>query len=378
MPDGKVLFVVPALRRAGAECQLVTLVNGLSGDQFEKHLLSYRSGDDLNQDVDTDNVMLHRLQRRHKLDLKLGRAIAEIIDEHEIDIVHCTLMNALVFGLLGRLFAKRKPAVITVIHTTKNVDLKHDLADALLHRQLLKRCREIWFVSTRQSDQWIERMPFINGRHRVIHNGVDTTRFDSRLFADAARSFRESLGIGQEEKVISCVAGLRPEKLHSVLIKAFQIVRRNGIACRLLLAGEGSMEQPLRSLVKELQLEESVDFLGALSDVRPLLAISDCKVLPSAAETFSMAMLESMAMGVPVISTEVGGASEAIEDGVSGALVPAGDVEALADWVTDVLSDDALRTRMGASARETVVEKFRQESMIEKSAACLRQVLQHK
>ena len=374
MPARKILFVVPALRRAGAECQLVTLVNGLSGEQFEKHLLSYRSGDDLSGDINTDHVIQHKISRRHKLDIQVAKSIAKVIDEQEIDIVHCTLMNALVFGWLGRLIAKRKPSIVSVIHTTKNVDRKHDLADLLLHRQLLKRCREIWFVSALQAEQWMGNMPFIRGRERVIHNGVDTSRFDSRLFEAEGRRARQDLEIAEDERVICCVAGLRPEKLHSVLINAFKMVRCRGIRCKLLLAGAGPMEQPLRALVKELQLEESVYFLGTLSDVRPLLAASDCKVLASAAETFSMAMLEAMAMGVPVISTEVGGAGEAIDDGVSGALVPAGDPEQLARRAVDILSDDALRKRMGASARKTVIERFRQELMIDKSAKGLQEL----
>jgi len=370
----RILFVVPALRRAGAESQLLTLVNGLQSEKFEKHVVSYLPGDDLVSDFCSD-VHVHECFRRRKFDPGVGRDIAHIIDQHEIDIVHCTLLNALMYGLLGKMFARRKPPIVSVIHTTKNVDSKHELAEKFVYRPLLKCASQIWFVSTLQAALWIEKMPFIGTKCRTIHNGVDTDYFSPGRFIDAGVSLREQLGIAPEASVICCVAGLRPEKLHSVLISAIGIVRNRRVPCKLLIAGEGSMERPLRTLVEDLDLEDDVYFLGALSDVRPLLAASDCKVLASAAETFSIAMLESMAMGVPVISTEVGGASEAIEDGISGALVPAGDVTALADRIVEILDGKALRFKMGALARETVIRDFRTESMVTRSAACLQEVL---
>lgn len=370
----RVLFVVPALRRAGAESQLLKLVNGLPATEYEKHVVSYIPGDGLKSDL-AEDVRIHEFLRRGKFDPGVGKKIAGIIDEFDIEVVHCTLLNALMFGLLGRFIAKRNPPVISVIHTTRNVDLKHKLAEMFVYRPMMKRADQIWFVSSLQAKLWIEKMPFVSKKCQTIHNGVDIEWFHPDQMQGAGVKLREQYGLATDEAAICCIAGLRPEKLHHVLLEAFDIVRRRGVRCKLLLAGEGPMEPRLRELVTELHREREVVFLGSLADVRPLLAASDCKVLASAAETFSMAMLESMAMGVPVISTEVGGASEAIEDHVSGTLVAAGDADQLADRITEVLGDSALRARMGASARETVVEKFRQELMIEKSAACLQQLL---
>jgi glycosyltransferase involved in cell wall biosynthesis len=373
----RILFVVPALRRAGAESQLLKLVNGLSDREFEKHVVSYNPGDDLVADLDS-NVQVHKYLRRRKIDIGVGRAIARIIDEYEIDIVHCTLLNALMYGLSGRVLATRKPPLVSVIHTTRNVDRKHDLAERFIYRPILKRASQVWFVSTQQAALWIKKMPFLAPRSRAIHNGIDVEYFNPDLFREEGRVFRERLGIATDEKVICCVAGLRPEKLHDVLIRAFNVVHATGLPCRLLLAGEGKMNASLRQLVAELKLEGQVHFLGALSDVRPLLATADCKVLSSAAETFSMAMLEAMAMGVPVISTEIGGAGEAIEDGVTGALVPAGNEIALAESIANVLQDEGRRAQMGACARETVVRSFRAASMIENSTAALNELLADK
>lgn len=362
---------MPALRRAGAESQLVTLANGLPSEHFEKHLLSYRPSDDLRYSVDTDEVKLHELHRRRRLDISVGREIGSVIDKYEIDIVHCTLLNALLFGFMGRLFAKRCPQIVSVIHTTKNVHVKHDIVDLLINRQLLKRCEQVWFVSIRQAQRWIMRMPFLTDRHCVIHNGIDPDEFCSSLFHGPGQELRAKLGIAEGAKVICCVAGFRPEKQHTALIDAFCLIRSKGLPCHLLLAGKGPTEEEVRNKVNKSNLDKDVVFLGALPDVRSLLAASDCKVLVSAAETFSMAMLEAMAMQVPVITTSVGGAGEAIEDGVSGYLVPPGDVVQLASKIDEILNDDDRRLAMGVIARQIVVDRFGVERMIAMSATSL-------
>jgi len=368
MPKRKVLFVVPALQRAGAENQLVTLVNQLPAEQFEKYLLSYRPGDDLWDEVDTSEIGLYELCRKGRLDFDLGKQIGKIIDERKIDVVHCTLQNALLFGYMGIRYATRKPKLIASIHTTKNASIKLDVADWLVYRPLLKKCDQVWFVSTNQADLWVRKMPFIARKCVTVHNGVDLDYFDPGLFPEARAKFREQLGISRGEKLICCIAGLRPEKMHSVLIEALGMCLADGIRCRLLLAGVGPLQQDLRKQVKTLQLDQHVHFLGSLADVRELLAAADCKVLVSAAETFSMAMLEAMAMRVPVITTSVGGASEAIDDGISGLMLAPGNPRELAQKITYLLSGDTRRVEMGEKARQVVAQQFSVEQMVAKSA----------
>jgi glycosyltransferase involved in cell wall biosynthesis len=371
MAKTRVLFVVPLLRRAGAETQVVTLANRLPGDRFEKYLLSYRPGDDLKDDVSLENVHLHELERRGRLDLRTARRIGGIIDEAEIDIVHCTLQNALLYGYLGRYFADRNPKLIASIHTTKNADLKLDLADRFVYVPLFRKCDQIWFVSELQAGLWMERHAFIAERARVVHNGIDTAIFDPAHFVEAGKELRGSLGISETMPLLCSVAGFRHEKLHSVLIESIRMVQREGLDCGLLLAGAGPTEPAIRRQVSRLGLEKAVFFLGSLADVRPVLAAADCKVLVSAAETFSMAMLEAMAMRVPVITTSVGGAREAIDDGSSGYLVKPGDPGALADRIRRIISDSGLRESMGRAGRAAVTDRFSVDRMIQRSAALL-------
>jgi len=375
MTNKRVLFIVPSLRRAGAENQIVQLVNGLSTDKFEKHLLTYLPDDALRTSVATESVTYHKLDRKGRLDFAMAGAIGKIIDENEIDIIHCTLLNALLYGVLGTRSARRKPALVCAIHTTKPASLKHALAVTLLYKHFLKRCEQVWFMCHSQAARWIEEMPFLEEHHHVVHNGINVEDFDPDLFVQAGRDFRDELGIPGSAKVICSVAGLRPEKLHRVLVQSFKsLTQRLRDDCYLLLAGVGQLENELKERTQASGLCDRVFFLGEISDVRALLAASDCKVLASAAETFSMAMLEAMAMRVPVVSTRVGGAGEAIEDGESGVLITPGNVEELSNKLLVLLSDERKLVDMGRQARKTIIGEFAYSKMIERSTRKLLEV----
>ena len=363
----RILFLGPLLRRAGAETQLVDLVNRLPSDDFEKHLLSYRPGDGLKSDIHP-SVTLHELERKGRLDFSVGREIGRIIDELEIDAVHCTLQNAVLYGYMGKRCARRVPKLIASIHTTRNANIKLDIADHLVYRPILKRCDQIWFVSTNQARVWARKMPFVAEKAVTIHNGIDPNDFNPDQFETAGQELRAQLGIASEDQVLCCIAGFRPEKMHSVLLDAMARVRSGGRNCHLLLAGTGTTEKAARDQVRALNLEGCVRFLGSLADVRSVLAASDCKILPSSAETFSMAMLEAMAMQVPVIMTSIGGAEEAIDDGVTGMLLRPGNATDLADKIELMLSDASQCKQMGELARQVVIERFSVEKMVAKSA----------
>jgi len=371
MARQRVLFIVHGLLRGGAETQLVKLVNSLPAGKFRKYVFSYRLGDDLNEDIDSSEVEVFIHHRKGRLDLGVGREISRIIDEKKIDIVHCTMRNALLYGYLGIRFSKRKPKLVAAVHSTKDHKPLVGLMTLLVYRPLLKRCSQVWFVSTNQADLWIRKMPFLAGKAVTIHNGIDLQEFDPGRFHGEGQALRESLGIRESDRVLCCIAGFRPIKLHSILIDAFSRVTAQGYSCRLLLAGTGVLEQSLREQVAGLMLEDKVNFLGMLADVRPVLAAADCMLLVSEAETLSMAMLEAMAMEVPVITTSVGGASEAIDDGITGLLVPPREIDQLVDKIKQLLDDDVRRSAIGAAARAVVENDFNVAKMTGDSADSL-------
>jgi len=205
------------------------------------------------------------------------------------------------------------------------------------------------------------------GKKEVVYNGVDASFFDPTPFIEKGRTVREKLGIAIDARVVSCIAGFRPQKGHRFLLDAMG--RLEGV--HLLLAGDGPLRGELEAMVGDMELGRRVHFLGNVADVRPVLAASDITVLASTAEAFSMAMLESMAMETPVVATDVGGLAEAILPGETGFLVPPGDGTALAEALDEALGDHKQLRRMGRQARRLALDRFTKAEMVRRTAEVL-------
>jgi glycosyltransferase involved in cell wall biosynthesis len=150
---------------------------------------------------------------------------------------------------------------------------------------------------------------------------------------------------------IVCVAKFRPEKGHTVLLAAFERVRKEISSARLVLVGDGELEEQLRDLVATRGLDESVHFAGSVEEVWPVLATAHVFALASLAEAFGIAVVEAMAAGLPVVVPAVGGLPELVQPGVGGELFPPGDETALAAVLIRLLLSADLRERMGEAGR---------------------------
>jgi glycosyltransferase involved in cell wall biosynthesis len=369
-----VLFIVPSLRRAGAETQVVNLVNRLDPEEFDKHLLIFEKDDDQLERVHQDSVKFHHPKRtRRWLDFDLAANIARIIDQERIDVVHCSLQFSVLWGWLARLQAKRKPSVIAVLHTTINVDLKTELQDRLLYQWILRRCQAVIFVCEKQKAYWESRYPFLVGRSDVVYNGVDTAWFEPTKFQHEGSIFRNELNIPEQGVVLACIARFAPEKGQHLLVAACASLDQRSV--HLVFAGDGPLRAEVEGQVKRLGLADHVRFIGNVSDVRPLLAATDLLVLPSTAvETFSMAMLEALSMATPVLGSDIGGMGEAVLENETGALVQAGDIADLTRRIGTLTADRGRLESMGARGRELVVEQFSEALMVENTASIIRRV----
>lgn len=363
------LFLVPNLVCAGAEAQLVDMINGLDHQRFTKHLISLGQNVDLAERLDGEHVHHVNLPRRYKIDFAVIKTIARVIDDQEIDVIHCTLLFSFLFACLTRFFSKRKPPIVAAIHTTKFRSQKYELRTRFLYCPLLKIfAKDIIFVCQSQLKHWTRKYPTLAGRGQVIYNGIHLDHFDPDEWGEAAEALRQQLGIPVDKPVISCIAGFRPEKGHLRLLEAVATMTHRPY---LILAGEGQTLADVQRYAQAMDLNFHVRFLGKVKDVRPLLAMSDMTVLASSAESFSMAMLESMCMEVPMLSTDVGGMCEAIFPFETGFLVKSESVTELAEGLTVALSDQKRLKLIGNAARQLVLERFGKKSMVDQTGAVL-------
>ena len=366
------LIVIPSLKRSGAETQAVELANGLAGKGHQVHLCSFEP--ELHQrDRLADAIRFHHVARKARYDLSLTARIAEVIDREGIEIVQGILQFAVLVAWMAARRSVRKPPVVAGVHTTINRGLKQELQDRLLYRWILASLPAIVFVCNYQRDHWIRKFPDLQSLARVVHNGVDLNRFRRDEFQEAARRLRKELGIPSNAFVFACIAAFRPEKGHRLLIEAFAQLPTDTY---LILAGDGSELKTIEFIVQNSGISSRVRFLGNVADVRPVIVASDATVLTSTAvETFSMAMLESMALEVPMIAARIGGLPEAIIQGETGLLFPIGDVNALRSGMKEMTGMGAQVRAMGHAAGEKIRTSYTFSAMTDRSECVLNDVL---
>jgi glycosyltransferase involved in cell wall biosynthesis len=189
----------------------------------------------------------------------------------------------------------------------------------------------------------------------VVHSGVDLSKRDRPI---PLESLYVNLGLAPDKTIVTCVGRLVPNKGQRFLIEATKEVIRRHPEVRLLLVGAGPSREALKKFVSELDLDQHVRFLSDCPDTGEILAITTAFVLPSLGEGISVALLEAMAVGKPVIATAVPGNSDVVVPGITGLLVPAQDASALARAICELLADPSGARRMGAAGRARVKNHF--------------------
>jgi glycosyltransferase involved in cell wall biosynthesis len=361
-----VLMMVSSLETGGAEKHAVALANSLDPKRFRTSLchLKAAQGATLARELDQSRVdSLLGLNVRRKLDWSAVVRLAGYIDDQQIDLIVCTNSYPLLYALLAARVARRRSQLVEVFHTTGYSRLVRSRLRVALNAMAFRRCALLVYVSERQREFWHAHRVRAK-REVVIHNGIDTTLFTDRYCDEQKAALRAQFGCTPDDYVIGICAKLRPEKQHGDLLVALHRVRNAGIPARLLIIGEGPERSSIERRIGELGLREAVAIAGYQPDVRPFIASCDVMVLSShVIETFSIAALEAMSLGKPMVMSRVGGADEQITDGVHGLLFEPGDVVALAQHL-QMLAAPELRSRMGAAAALRVRESFTIQRMV--------------
>jgi glycosyltransferase involved in cell wall biosynthesis len=199
----------------------------------------------------------------------------------------------------------------------------------------------------------------------VIYNGVDTEEFSDKWNPQERWMLRSALGFRDTDYVIGILALLRPEKNHVQMVEAIAMLRKMRIPARALMIGDGEMRAAIEARARELNVESDVVITGLQREVRPYIAVCDAVALCSHTEAFSLAAIEAMALGRPVVHTDVGGAAEMIVPGRNGFLFPVDDTKAFVDKLV-ILADRAVSRRMGQEARATVEARFSEKAMVDR------------
>ena len=287
--------------------------------------------------------------------------LAQRLRRERFDALVCVNERPILVGFLARLLARIGVPLIGVSHTSILRTRSEKLWN-LLYSPLMNRADAIVFISRIQRDLW--RARGLRPRHEtVILNGIDMSAFSLAGRAQLRSATRAHLGIAPSDFVIGSLAVFRPEKNISQLIEAVAELRRRGRPAKALLVGDGPMRPTIEQKARELGIEAHVVFAGAQGDVRPFIAAFDVGVLCSTAiETLSLAALEMLGAGTPVVMSDIGGARE-IVNGENGSVFAVGDTGVLVSLLERF---EALVKRDGfaEATRASVVGKFDHPKMV--------------
>lgn len=352
----RTLWLTKGLGRGGTERLLLNAARCIDLTRFPvdvAYALPWK--DHLVADLEASGIRVHCLGQRSAADVRWVWRLRHLVRRERYDIVHAHMPLPAVAARLA-LGGARGPAIV---YTEHNVWSSHRWPTRVVDALTYRRNTSVIAVSqgvaaTIAGIGCRPGSPEIS----VIHHGIDPA--SAHHGVAARRRAREILGLPLDAPVLGTVGNLSAKKDHKNLIAATALLLAEEPELRVVLVGEGALEADLRAEAERLGCESAVHFAGSRSDVPELMPAFDVFVLSSLYEGLPIALLEAMAAGVPCVATAVGGVPETVTDGVEGLLVPASDPQALASACGRLLSDDALRDRMGeasmAKARQHGIE----------------------
>jgi glycosyltransferase involved in cell wall biosynthesis len=350
-------FVVHVMQMAGAERLVVETIRRL-GSRIHPAVFCLDAEGTLGKDLTAGGVDLVVLGRRPGLDLGVARRLAREIRQRRIRVVHAHQYTPFFYTALAKIGARDRFRLILTEHGRHypdRVSAKRRVGNRLLLARLADRINAVCAFS---ADALAEQDGFPRDRIEIIPNGVDISDYDH---VPAAAE-----GIDPDRRYVTTIARFHPVKDHATLIRAFAQVARRLPDVDLLLAGDGPLKHDLQSLVATLKVTDRVRFLGVRRDVPALLGATSVFCLTSVSEGASLTVLEAMAAARPIVLTNVGGNPELVRDGIDGLLAPRGDVAAIANLLSTILTDSSLAARLGTSAAHRVRTEFLLDTTIER------------
>jgi glycosyltransferase involved in cell wall biosynthesis len=351
-----VCFVAPELDRIGGyELATLALARGLREHGLSVLIVTITMGG-LNPGGSADLIRI-QVRGQHILFSAFPRLLAVLARERSrYSIIHCSTFDYFsgLAVLAGRIL--RRPILLRV--ATEN-DVREFAEGRHWKYRLffwLLRGATVVIAPSAAIKKELLRAGFSDERIVCFANAVDVNRFRPATPAERAEA-KNALGLPSRMVLIGTVARLVERKGIDVLLRALARVR-HGHRVHLLVVGDGPLGEELHALAHELGVESLVSWLSFQPDPIKCLRAMDVFALPSRLEGSPNAILEAMAMGLPIVSTMIGGVIDLLEEGKTGFLIPPDDPDALAVALDRLLGNESLRADLGCRARSRAVELF--------------------
>lgn len=354
----RILQLSSARAFGGGERHVADLANGLALRGHEL-VAVLRPASPLAHELRIPDANVTTFRLRNALDAFSARKLARLVRERDIQIVHAHMARD--YPLAA--YAVRRN------RSSKLVLTRHVLFPLnRLHSLTFSHAARVVAVSTAVRRALMTQQLLPAERITVIHNGIDTTRFGQKS-SDDRINFRNQWMVAEDAVLVGSVGELTPLKGHAEFLQAAAIILQRLPKTRFLIAGlDAAPGKPnlaaLNEQIARLGLADSVRVLGWVEDLASMYQALDVFVSASHTESFGLAIAEAMASGTPVVATATDGASEIIENEITGRLVPPGNVDALAEAISNLVLDEQKRILFRDSGRARIEQSFSLEQML--------------
>lgn len=357
----KILHVEAGKHYYGGARQVAYIIEGLH-QRGVINLLACPVGAEIGRAVG-NTATVHEMKMRGELDAGMATRLLRLIRAERPDIVH--LHSRRGADLWGGVAARLAGVPCVLSRRVDNPESRWQVA-------LKYRLYDHVVTISEGIRQVLLSEGLAPGRVSCVRSAVDAAPY--LLPVDRAE-FRREFGLPSDALVIGMVAQLIRRKGHRYLLDAAVTLRARYPALRLVLFGQGPLREELEAEVRQRNLADMVVFAGFRKDLPRWLGGLDILAHPADMEGLGVSLLQASAAAVPIVTSRAGGLPEAVADGVSGLLTPAGDVPALTAALDQLLSDSSLRQRLGQAGRSRILNEFSVDAMVQGNLAVYQKVL---
>jgi glycosyltransferase involved in cell wall biosynthesis len=356
-----VIRIISDLPVGGVEQRLLELLP-LLRPEYNVRVCCIREKDELAPEFERVGIPVDLCYFRGRLHPFSLYQMASYLKRVNAHIVHTHMYRPNISGVLAAKLAG-VPVVISHIH---NVDHWDNARQMRQDGRFVRFRDKIIAVSEAVREDYIRKTHADPDKCVVIYNGINLDKFSPR---EKDPELMSEFGL-EGKKVVGIIARLVPQKDHETFLQSAVKIKERLSDTRFLIVGEeegkSGLRQKLQERTVELGLAEEVIFTGMRRDIVPIISLFDVAVQSSLREGFSNVIVETMAMGIPMVATNAGGNAEAIEDGKNGFIVPCQQPDLLAERVVKILRDKELALKMQAHARSQA-NLFSLETMAQKT-----------
>lgn len=355
----KILQAISGKDWSGGQQQTFSLLTGLR-ERGHDVMLVCPTGSLLGERARAEGIAVLELPMKREADFSSMLALYGLMKKERFDVVNVQRPKVHTLALVAALFAR-----VPVFIVTRRVlfPIKSSISAALKYSFRVSRIIAV--------SEGIKKALVSSGIKEekivTIYSGTDLNRFDLEKVSGAG--VRKEFEIPDGGRIVGMVANYSDYRGHEYFIKAIPAILKEAPDVYFLIAGRDTTSEKLLSLAASLGVKERIRFAGFRKDVPELLSVMDVSVNSSLSEGLAGALRESLAMGVPVVATNVGGNPELVKDGINGFLVPPAEPDAIAVAIIKLLKDRDLKEKMGKAGREFVIKNLTVEAMIDQTEA---------